>query len=111
MKVGCLVTVGSMSSIERDVKKKVLPRPEVERSFGLENPAHCPSSRWRGLFWWLAVPLDHLRGLKDHESPFLWLRKSLDERADYSPWISAPNWIPFAMTRFQDLLRRRGLPQ
>jgi hypothetical protein len=28
----------SMSSIKRDVKKKILPRPEVEKIFGLEIP-------------------------------------------------------------------------
>jgi tetratricopeptide (TPR) repeat protein len=28
-------------------------------------------------------------GLKDHESAFLWLRKSLDERADCSSWVAA----------------------
>ena len=52
-------------------------------------------------------------GLKDRESAFLWLRKSLDERADCSPWIAAdPKLDPLrADPRFQDLLRRLGLPQ
>jgi len=52
-------------------------------------------------------------GLKDHESAFLWLRKSLDERADCSPWIAAdPKFYPLgADPRFQDLLSRLGLPQ
>jgi eukaryotic-like serine/threonine-protein kinase len=51
-------------------------------------------------------------GLKDRESAFLWLRKSLDERADCSPWIAAdPKLDPLrADPRFQDLLRRIGLP-
>jgi len=52
-------------------------------------------------------------GLKDRESAFLWLRKSLDERADCSPWIAAdPKLDPLRTDpRFQDLLRRLGLPQ
>jgi serine/threonine protein kinase/tetratricopeptide (TPR) repeat protein len=52
-------------------------------------------------------------GLKDRESAFLWLRKSLDERADCSPWIAAdPKLDPLrADPRFQDLLRRLGLPK
>jgi eukaryotic-like serine/threonine-protein kinase len=52
-------------------------------------------------------------GLKDRESAFLWLRKSLDERADCSPWIAAdPKLDPLrADPRFQDLLRRLGVPQ
>jgi eukaryotic-like serine/threonine-protein kinase len=51
-------------------------------------------------------------GLKDRESAFLWLRKSLDERADCSPWIAAdPKLDPLRDDpRFQDLLRRIGLP-
>src|SRR5215470_8290085 len=31
-----------MSSIKRDVKKKVLPRPELR--FDSRHPAHCPSA-------------------------------------------------------------------
>ena len=31
---------GSMSSIKRDVKKKVFPRPEVEKIL-VSSPAHC----------------------------------------------------------------------
>ena len=52
-------------------------------------------------------------GLKDRESAFLWLRKSLDQRADCSPWIAAdPKLDPLrADPRFQDLLHRLGLPQ
>jgi serine/threonine protein kinase/tetratricopeptide (TPR) repeat protein len=52
-------------------------------------------------------------GLKDRESAFLWLRKSLDERADCSPWIAADPKLDSlrADPRFQDLLRRLGLPQ
>jgi eukaryotic-like serine/threonine-protein kinase len=52
-------------------------------------------------------------GLKDRESAFLWLRKSLDERADCSPWIAADPKLDSlrADPRFQDLLRRIGLPQ
>jgi tetratricopeptide (TPR) repeat protein len=52
-------------------------------------------------------------GLKHHESAFLWLRKSLDERPDCSPRIAAdPKFYPLgADPRFQDLLRRLGLPQ
>jgi serine/threonine protein kinase/tetratricopeptide (TPR) repeat protein len=52
-------------------------------------------------------------GLKDRESAFLWLRKSLDERADCSPWIAADPKLDAlrADPRFQDLLRRLGLPQ
>jgi eukaryotic-like serine/threonine-protein kinase len=52
-------------------------------------------------------------GLRDRESAFLWLRKSLDEHADCSPWIAAdPKLDPLrADPRFQDLLRRLGLPQ
>jgi len=52
-------------------------------------------------------------GLEDRESAFLWLRKSLDERADCSPWIAAdPKLDPLRTDpRFQDLLRRLGLPQ
>jgi len=52
-------------------------------------------------------------GLKDRESAFLWLRKSLDERADCSPWIAAdPKLDPLRTDpRFQDLLRRLGLTQ
>lgn len=52
-------------------------------------------------------------GLEDRESAFLWLRKSLDERADCSPWIAAdPKLDPLrADPRFQDLLQRLGLPQ
>jgi TolB-like protein/DNA-binding winged helix-turn-helix (wHTH) protein/Tfp pilus assembly protein PilF len=51
-------------------------------------------------------------GLKDRESAFLWLRKSLDDRADCSPWIAAdPKLDPLRTDpRFQDLLRRLGLP-
>jgi serine/threonine protein kinase/Flp pilus assembly protein TadD len=52
-------------------------------------------------------------GLKDRESAFLWLRKSLDERADCSPWIAADPKLDSlrADPRFQDLLHRLGLPQ
>jgi TolB-like protein/DNA-binding winged helix-turn-helix (wHTH) protein/tetratricopeptide (TPR) repeat protein len=52
-------------------------------------------------------------GLRDRESAFLWLRKSLDERADCSPWIAADPKLDSlrAEPRFQDLLRRLGLPQ
>jgi tetratricopeptide (TPR) repeat protein len=52
-------------------------------------------------------------GLEDRESAFLWLRKSLDQRADCSPWIAAdPKLDPLrADPRFQDLLHRLGLPQ
>jgi TolB-like protein/DNA-binding winged helix-turn-helix (wHTH) protein/tetratricopeptide (TPR) repeat protein len=52
-------------------------------------------------------------GLGDRESAFLWLRKSLDERADCSPWIAADPKLDSlrAEPRFQDLLRRLGLPQ
>jgi hypothetical protein len=46
-----------MSSIKRDVKKKVLPRPEVEKIFGLEiQPTVDPlagevgSGGWRFLW-------------------------------------------------------------
>jgi eukaryotic-like serine/threonine-protein kinase len=51
-------------------------------------------------------------GLKDRESAFLWLRKSLDERADCSSWIAVdPKFDPLREDpRFQDLLRRIGLP-
>ena len=51
-------------------------------------------------------------GLRDRESAFLWLRKSLDERADCSPWIAADPKLDSlrAEPRFQDLLRRVGLP-
>ena len=50
-------------------------------------------------------------GLKDRESAFLWLRKSLDERADCSPWIAADPKLDSLRSdpRFQDLLRRLGL--
>ena len=34
--IAIALTTGSMSSIKRDVKKKVLPRPEAEKIFGLE---------------------------------------------------------------------------
>jgi len=52
-------------------------------------------------------------GLKDRESAFLWLRKSLDEHADCSPWIASdPKLDPLRTDpRFQDLLRRLGLLQ
>jgi TolB-like protein/Flp pilus assembly protein TadD len=52
-------------------------------------------------------------GLRDRESAFLWLRKSLDEHADCSPWIAAdPKLDPLrGDPRFQDLLRRLGLRQ
>jgi TolB-like protein/DNA-binding winged helix-turn-helix (wHTH) protein/Flp pilus assembly protein TadD len=52
-------------------------------------------------------------GLRDRESAFLWLRKSLDERADCSPWIAADPKLDSLRSdpRFQDLLRRLGLPQ
>jgi TolB-like protein/DNA-binding winged helix-turn-helix (wHTH) protein/tetratricopeptide (TPR) repeat protein len=52
-------------------------------------------------------------GLRDRESAFLWLRKSLDERADCSPWIAADPKLDSLRDepRFQDLLRRLGLPQ
>lgn len=52
-------------------------------------------------------------GLRDRESAFLWLRKSLDERADCSPWIAADPKLDLlrADPRFQDLLRRLGLPR
>jgi len=51
-------------------------------------------------------------GLKDRESAFLWLRKSLDERADCSSWIAVdPKFDTLREDpRFQDLLRRIGLP-
>src|SRR5207248_10115080 len=50
-------------------------------------------------------------GLRDRESAFAWLRKSLDERADCSPWIAAdPKLDPLRSDpRFQDLLRRLGI--
>jgi serine/threonine protein kinase/tetratricopeptide (TPR) repeat protein len=50
-------------------------------------------------------------GLRDRESAFLWLRKSLDERADCSPWIAAdPKLDPLRSDpRFQDLLLRLGI--
>jgi hypothetical protein len=40
-----------MRDIKRDVKKKILPRPGVERIFGLEIQPTCRSSRGRGWFW------------------------------------------------------------
>ncbi len=54
----------SMSSIKRDVKKKVLPRPE-ERGFWSRDPAHCLApSRFcsRGFLPWpvCSFPRGHL---------------------------------------------------
>src|SRR5439155_13551495 len=42
----CVSVSGSMSSIKRDVKKKVLPRPESR--FVSRDPAHFPSASLQG---------------------------------------------------------------
>jgi hypothetical protein len=60
----------------------------------------------------IASPVSYA-GLGDKDETFRWLEKAYQERSNQVVWLAAdPWWYPmYSDPRFQDLIRRVGLPR
>ncbi len=75
---------------------------ELNELRALSKQRYVPSDYFAIVYLWLG----------DKDQAFTWLEKAYEERTGFLPWLKvSPTWDPLRSDpRFQDLLRRIGLP-